>query len=215
MDAFPKAMLPSEIVGLVEKVLSDFLWPMLGKTSNSILIMVPSGPAVDGLRSGVGRQTRTVSSNVQGFKTWFSSSVQPNRVLLKVFRGEPPRHEHVPKSWGLRAEPTTGSRNLRTAGRVFWGAARFPAGRHVPAMTMSSPEPPGPLPLPAPCTPIPQRGRPPARRSGGSLPARCPRCQAALSPHGGFLSVRESCASPLSCAQQPFAVTLRYLLDEK
>ena len=78
MDAFPKVTLPSENVGLVEKVLSEFLWPVLGKMSNSILIVVPSGPAVDGLRSGVGQGTRTVSSHVQGFKTWFSSSVQPN-----------------------------------------------------------------------------------------------------------------------------------------
>lgn len=77
MDAFPRVMLLSDIVELVEKVLSEFLWPVLGETSRSILIMVPSGPAAGGLRSGAGRGTRTVTSNVQGFKIWVSSSVQP------------------------------------------------------------------------------------------------------------------------------------------
>lgn len=76
MDAFPKAMLLSDNVGLVEKVLSEFPWPMLGKMSNAILVMVPSGPAVEGLGAGLGRGTRTAPANVQGFKTWFSSSVQ-------------------------------------------------------------------------------------------------------------------------------------------
>lgn len=89
-DAFPAATLLSQTVGLVEKVLGEFPWPRLGKMSNLIHVMVPSGPAVDGRRSGTGWGTRTGSSTVQGFKTWFSSSVQPNRVLWKVFHGELP-----------------------------------------------------------------------------------------------------------------------------
>lgn len=89
-DAFPAAMLLSQTVGLVEKVLGEFPWPRLGKMSNLIRVMVPSGPAVDGRRTGAGWGTRMGLSTVQGFKTWFSSSVQPNRVLWKVFHGELP-----------------------------------------------------------------------------------------------------------------------------
>lgn len=96
-DAFPATTLLSETVGLLEKVLGEFPWPRLGKMSNVIRVLVPSGPAADGCTTGAGWGTRTASSTLQGFKTWFSSSVQPNRVLWKVFHGELPA---CPKEMG-------------------------------------------------------------------------------------------------------------------
>lgn len=111
-DAFPAAALLSETVGLVEKGLGEFPWPRLGEMSALIRVMVPSGPAVDECRTGAGWGTTTGSSTVQGFKTWFSSSVQPTRVLQKVFHDELPA---CPKE--LEAEQKS-----PTAGGRFWGA---------------------------------------------------------------------------------------------
>lgn len=148
MDAFPRVMLLSDIVGLLEKVLSEFLWPVPGETSRSILVTVPSGPAAGGLRSGAGRGTRTVTSDVQGFKIWVSSSVQPKRVLLKVFHDEPPPTQTCPKAPGAAGRARVGSRHLPTA---FWGAGCSAEGQCVPAMSTSSPESPrrAARPLPA------------------------------------------------------------------
>lgn len=56
-DALPATTLLSGAVGLVEKVLGEFPWPRLGKMSNLIRVMVPSGPAVDECRAGAGWET--------------------------------------------------------------------------------------------------------------------------------------------------------------
>lgn len=111
-DAFPATTLLSDTVGLVEKVLGEFPWPRLGKMSNLIHVMVPSGPAVDECRTGAGWGTTTGSSTVQGSKTWFPSSMQGTQVLQKVFCGELPA---CPKELGAQQKSPTASGS-------FWGA---------------------------------------------------------------------------------------------
>lgn len=173
-DAFPASTLLSETVGLVEKVLGEFPWPRLGKTSNSIRVMVPSGPAVHECRTGAGWGTRTGSSTVQGFKTWFSSSMQPNRVLQKVFHGELPAR---PKELGAEQKSPT-------AGRSFWGA--YLSHEHL--------QPPVPSLLPAHTDPCSDRSLPTLLGTfslhggfpsvqGSLQPLAAPRCHIALFAH--------------------------------
>lgn len=67
--------------GLVGNISSEVLWPAPCETSGRIIITIPSGPAIDELRSGAGWETTTVSSNVQRFKSCFPSRPHPCGAL--------------------------------------------------------------------------------------------------------------------------------------
>lgn len=184
MDAFPKVTLLSGIVGLLEKGLGEFLWPTPGETSNVIVVVVPSSPAVNGLSGGAGLGTRAVLSSVQGFKTWFCSSMQPNWVLLRVPHDELPRHKQGSKSWGW--------------GRAHHGQQKFPRrGRgsgdiSLPSrLACPSDEPPDPQSPPAarPRYPAPRSPQPSAP-AGPCPPAACTVRQHCLRMAGFFLCGR-------------------------
>lgn len=85
--------------GLVQNTWSEVLWPAPCEISDGIITTLPSGPAIDELRSGVGWETTTVSSNIQRFKIWVPSRPHPCGALWVHFHGEPcPRVPPIPCS---------------------------------------------------------------------------------------------------------------------
>ena len=119
-------------------------------------------------------------------KLGFLPACNQTEPFLKISTASHPRHERVPRSWGLRAEPPR-------AGEAWAGIS---GGRRRPSDGMASPKPPVPSPPLLPARPLPVLP--------GSVVSAW-----RVSFRAGELR------GPLGCARLPFAVTSRYLLDGK